>query len=177
MPREDWLSVLWSIPWMMHIMVEVVFWLLGMLTPLKRCLRVLLGAVLSSFFSEWLEHLICFWNVFGSIPIWNSEIFLSSSLHTYHSVFIIYCSESIYKCDCAMQLICVFIWHNMTAWCGPYVSPQMTCSTLEFTLAQWLGHLISVCLEGCGFIFPSGKFFLSSSLHTYSIDLFFPCCK
>ena len=128
----------------MHIMVEVVFLLLGMLTPLQRCLRVLLGAVLSSFFSQWLEHLICVWNVLGSIPVWNSEIFLSSSLHTYHSVFIIYCSESIYKCDCTMQLICVFIWHNMTARCGPYVSPQMTCSTLEFTLAQWLGHLISV---------------------------------
>ena len=41
---------------MMHIMVEVVFLLLGMLTPLQRCLRVLLGAVLSSFFSQWLEH-------------------------------------------------------------------------------------------------------------------------
>ena len=41
----------------------------------------------------WLEHSGSVWKVVGSIPIWNSEFFLSS-LSTQIILFIIYRSES-----------------------------------------------------------------------------------
>ena len=64
--------------------------------------------------------------------VWNSHlelrIFSEFSLHTYHSIYYFLLREYIY----------------VTARCSRYVSPQMTCSSLEFTVAQWLEHPPSV---------------------------------
>ena len=49
-----------------------------------------------------------------------------------------------------MQLLYVFIWHNVTARCRRYVSPQMCRSSLEFAVARWLEHPAGV-VEGSGF--------------------------
>ena len=68
----------------------------------------------------------------------------SSRIHTYHFIYHSMLIE--YLHDCAMQLYCVFTWHacNVTPWCSSYVSPQLTCSPAEFSVAQCLEHPTSV---------------------------------
>ena len=93
---------------------------------------------------------------------------LGTIVRSYHSVNYLSLREhKLYLRDCAMQLFHVFIWHNVTARCGRYVSPQMRRSSLEFAVAQWLEHPASV-VEGSGFnSHLELKIFSESFLHTY----------
>ena len=93
---------------MMHIMVEVVFLLLGMLTPIKRCLRVLLGAVYSRFlFSIVRPSDLCLecLGFKSHLELRNFSEFFSP--HISFRIYYLLLRE--YLFDCAMQLICVFV--------------------------------------------------------------------
>ena len=59
----------------------------------------------------------------------------------------------------------------MTAQCSGYVNPQMTCSSLEFSLAQWLEHLTSVSKVVGQIPIWSSEFFLCSCLATHIIQV------
>lgn len=86
-------------------------------------------------------------------PIWNSEFF--SEFFPLHISFYMLLLSG-YLRDCEMQFfLCVFIWHNVTVRWGRCVSPQMTCSSLQLSVAQWLERPTSLWKV------------VSSSLHTY----------
>ena len=85
--------------------------------------------------------------------------------------------HKLYLRDCAMQLFHVFIWHNVTARCRRYVSPQMYRSSLEFAVAHWLEHPASV-VEGSGFnSHLQLKFFFLSPLSTHIILFIIYCLE
>ena len=53
----------------------------------------------------------------------------------------------------------------------------MTCSSLEFSVAQWLERPTIVWTSGCGFDSHLRIFVLSSSLHTYHSILLLFCLR
>ena len=95
------------------------------------------------------------------------------SLHTHIVFFIIiilfifFFAQRVSTWLFLMQFIRVFIWHNVTVRWGCHVSPQMTCSSLEFLVVQWLEHPTSVWMVKGSIPIWNSEFFLSSSLHIY----------
>ena len=89
-------------------------------------------------------------------------------IYYYHSIYYYFFAQRV----CLMKFILVFIWHNVTVEWGCRVTTQMTCSSLEFLVVQWLEHPTSVWMVKGSIPIWNSEFFLSTCIILFIIAIF-----